>query len=145
MYVSRDILNGADIVSWAKAQGFPKILEPKLMHVTLAFSRTPVDFNDVVPRINKITINGGQREVKMLGEDAAVLKFSSKVLSKRWKELCNAGCSWDYDGYQSHVTITYDGSKFNTKDMIPYDGPIVLGPEKVEPLDLEWTDKVEEN
>jgi hypothetical protein len=145
MYVSREILNGADIVSWAKAQGFPKIVDAKLMHVTIAYSRTAVDFNDVVARINKITVNGGEREVKLLGEDAVVLKFSSKVLAKRWNELCDAGCSWDYDGYQSHISVTYDGSKLNTKDMIPYDGPIILGPEKVEELDLGYADKVKEN
>lgn len=144
MYVSRNVLNGEEIAAWAKAQGFPKVLSPKDMHITLAFSREPVDFNDVVNRNDKITINGGEREVKLLGEDAAVLKISSKVLTKRWKDLCNAGCSWDYKGYQPHITITYDGSSINIKDMVPYKGAIILGPEIVEELDLEWSDKVDE-
>jgi len=144
MYVSRKVLNCEDIIAWAEAQAFPQIVSAKDMHVTLAFSREPVDFNEVVNRNNKITINGGEREVKHLGPDAVVIKFSSKVLSKRWKELCNIGCSWDYDGYQPHITITYDGSKINVKDMTPYQGPIILGPEIVSELDTEWIDKVKE-
>ena len=44
LYVSRPVLNAPQIIAWAKAQGFATTLPPEDMHVTVAFSKEPVDW-----------------------------------------------------------------------------------------------------
>src|SRR5690606_6627144 len=43
LYVQRKLLNGAELVSWAKKNGFTSTLPPEDMHVTVLYSRTAVD------------------------------------------------------------------------------------------------------
>jgi len=52
------------------------------------------------------------------------------------------GASWDYNYYQPHVTITYDGGDLNLHDVKPYTGSIVLEEEIFKEVDLNWDEKV---
>lgn len=147
LYVHRKVLNASDIVKWAKAQGFKQTISPSDMHVTVAFSRAPVDWTEIGQdwsgdQQGRIRIKpGGPRLVEVLGEDAKVLKFSSEELEWRHKRMLDAGASWDWNEYQPHITITYGDMPENVE---PYTGPIVLGPEIFEELDLSWKEKIEE-
>jgi DNA topoisomerase IB/N-acetylglutamate synthase-like GNAT family acetyltransferase len=148
LYVHRPVINGQTIVDWAKTQGFETCLPLEKMHVTIAYSKQPVDWNamgDADTR-NLHVDDQDDREVKPLGSDGAVvLKFVSKKLHDRWKHLCGAGASWDYEGYQPHVTITWEAPKgLELSTVEPYTGPIDLGPEQFEELDEDWGDKVVE-
>ncbi len=147
LYVCRPVLNADAIAKWAKAQGFKQTLEPKDMHVTLAFSRAKVEWPPadkeglhipaVTPRL--------KREVKPLGDKGAVvLAFDSSELYRRWRSFVEYGASWDYAGYSPHVTITYDGKNVDLSKVEPYDGPIELGAEKFAELDEDWDKKVVE-
>ena len=40
----RDLLNAADVVAWAKEQGFEFVMPADEMHVTVCYSKTPVDW-----------------------------------------------------------------------------------------------------
>lgn len=129
LYVSRPVLNGADIVKWATSQGITEILEAGKMHVTIAYSRSQVDWMKMgASWQDSVSIpEGGPRIVEPLGSAPAVLLFSSDSLKYRHDDLKEAGASWDYEGYSPHITITYTG---NLPDGIePYTGPIELGPE----------------
>ena len=44
LYVSRKLLNAKAVIAWAKSQGFETTLPAADMHVTIAFSQTPVDW-----------------------------------------------------------------------------------------------------
>jgi hypothetical protein len=82
LYVSRPLLNADDLVAWAKAQGFGKALTADDMHVTVAFSRAEVDWDDLQADAAPVTVVGGKRAVKPLGDKGAVvLRFDSDVLS----------------------------------------------------------------
>jgi hypothetical protein len=145
LYVSRPLLNADDLVKWAKEQGFGKTLTADDMHVTVAFSRATVDWEELAADPAPITVNGGDRAVKWLGnKGAAVLRFDSQVLADRWQEFRDAGASWDWPGYQPHVTISYDGADVALEDVEPYDGCLVFGPERFAEIDENWTDKVTE-
>ena len=104
LYVSRRLLNGSAIRIWAKEQGFTSTLPASDMHVTILYSKRPMAWTDVDLDKNDLTVEGGEREAKRLGDggEAVVLKFSSDALSERHQTFMDAGGSSDYDIYQSH-------------------------------------------
>lgn len=149
LYVRRDVLNGEEIVAWAKSQGFETTLAAEDLHITIAFSRQPVDWMKVgeewpVEVSGGMTIAaGGPRMMERFGE-AAVLLVASSSLSWRHEEIRRAGASWDYPEYQPHVTISYAAGDLDISKVEPYRGAIELGPEIFEPLDEDWKSRVSE-
>ncbi len=143
LYVHRPLINSDDFVSWARTNGFQNILHRDNFHVTVAFSKVPVEWNKFQPQDNKITILGGKRNILPLGnEGAIVLKFESNLLQKRWQDFISEGCSWDYETYQPHVTISYNDSSVDYRNVIPYDEKLIFGPEVFKEVDLNWKPRV---
>lgn len=154
LYVSRPLLNADELIAWAREQGFRSTLLPEDMHVTVAFSKTPIPWEDVprtaaeerelaVPETDEGDAayygdarGPGWRLVKPLGsEGAVVLCFWSDELTERWAEIVKAGASWDYPEYVPHVTITYDGGGPAPEAVKPYLGRLVFGPERVKEIE----------
>jgi len=136
LYVRRDVLNGAEILKWARAQGFGKTLAASDLHVTITYSKTPLDWLKVAPEYGmddsgKLVVQpGGPRVIEPLGDEGAVvLKFRNWRLEGRHKEILEAGATSDYPEYQPHVTITYEPGGVDLSKVEPYTGKIVLGPE----------------
>ena len=133
LYVRRDVLNGGEIIAWAKSQGFTKTLPADDLHVTITYSRTPVDWMKMGEAwAAKLEIEpGGPRLMEAFGEagDAKVLLFSSNELRWRHERMVEEGASWDHDEYQPHITISYDPDAPDISTVEPYTGRIVLGPE----------------
>jgi hypothetical protein len=146
LYVRRDVLNADEIIKWAKSVGFDKCVEPKEMHVTIVFSRTPLPMDVLKPKSIDLAITGGARSVEPLGDEGAVvMKFAAPTLNARWQAFRDAGASWDFESYTPHITLTYHNPpKLDLKKVTPYPGKILLGPEKFEALDLDWKDKIVE-
>ncbi|MFS0771053.1 anti-CBASS protein Acb1 family protein [Sphingomonas sp. 1P08PE] len=150
LYVQRKLLNADELIRWAKAQGFKSTLDASDMHVTVLYSRTPVDpikmgttwaDNDK----GELSIKpGGPRAIERLGESAVVLLFASDDLSWRHRAMVEAGASHDYEEYQPHVTLTYDAGDVYLDAIKPFVGALRFGPELFEPLDLDWKSKVTE-
>lgn len=135
------------IIEWARKNGFKSTLKPEDLHVTIAYSRDPIDVAAVEPDENgdELVVYGGWRKVEPLGDKGAVvLKFGSGELESRWQQYRDAGASWDWDEYQAHITITYDGAGVDLSKVKKFAGPIVLGPEYTTDLDVDAVDKVEE-
>ena len=104
LYVRRDVLNAAEIIAWAKGQGFTTTLPADDLHVTIAFSRTQIDWMKVGEAWSfgdgkgRLTVNpGGPRMMERFGE-ATVLLFSSSDLQWRHMAIREAGASWDHPG-----------------------------------------------
>jgi hypothetical protein len=144
LYVNRPLLNGKALTDWAKAQGFPTTLFD--LHVTIAFSRAPVDWKKFTPSQDNLEIKGGERSVVALGEtgDAAVLRFESADLTKRWNEFIDGGASWDWPSYQPHVTISFKAEGVDLAKVEPYEGTLVFGPEEFAEVKEDWKDTVAE-
>lgn len=151
LYVSRKLLNAADLVAWAKSNGFTTALPASDMHVTVLYSRTAVDpmklgrdwREDEQGQI--IVRPGGPRAIERLGENAVVLSFACPDLVWRHNEMVEAGGSHDYPEYQPHVTLTYEAPDSLDLDAVePFGGKLIFGPERFEPLDLDWKEKVKE-
>lgn len=150
LYVRRDLLNGDDLVAWAKGQGFATALTPDDMHVTITFSRRPVDWMKMgeawgADANGELVIKpGGPRLVERLGPSAVVLLFASAELSWRHDDMVQAGASFDFDQYQPHVTISYTGAPEDLTKIEPYRGELRFGPEVFEELDEDWKSGVTE-
>jgi uncharacterized protein len=153
LYVHRKLLNAADLIAWAKTQGIETTLAASDMHVTIAFSRQPLDWMKVEShdwneeKDGGLRIApGGVRMVERLGKDgeAVVLLFGSSRLAWRHEQIINAGASWDWPEYQPHITISYNAPEIDVATMEPYRGELRFGPEVFEPLDDDWKAKVQE-
>ncbi|WP_375553385.1 anti-CBASS protein Acb1 family protein [Roseovarius mucosus] len=145
LYVRRDVLNADEIIAWAKGQGFKTTLPADDMHVTVMFSRTPVDWMKMGEtwRENPEIAPGGARLMEQFGE-ARVLLFNSSELSWRHEEMKRQGATWDHPEYQPHITISYDPDAPDLADIEPYKGRILLGPEIFEAINEKWHEGVTE-
>jgi hypothetical protein len=145
LYVSRPVVNAEKVIAWAKSQGFGETLRPEDLHVTIAFSTSPMDWSRVQGDGAPLTVEGGARSVERLGEEGAVvLRFESLPLTQRWGGFLAQGASWDFDGYVPHITITYDGSHVDLSKVEPYHGDIVFGPEQMGEIVEDWVGGVKE-
>lgn len=134
LYVSRKVLNAPDIIAWAKGQGFSTTLPADDLHVTVIYSRTPVDWmkagQDYWNEDGTLLIPpGGPRVVSRFDGGAIVLEFSSAALSWRHVNLKEIGAQTNYPEYSPHITITYEPGEVDIDKVEPYRGKIVLGPE----------------
>ena len=139
--MSRKVINGAEIIAWAKSQGFEFTVPAADLHVTVAYSRNPVDWMKVGESWSgdgkgqlKIA-PGGARLIDKFGEGAVVLLFNSSELAWRHVSIVEAGASWDWPDYQPHITFTYEPGTVDIDKVEPYRGVIELGPEIFEELD----------
>lgn len=152
LYIRRQVLNAGDIIEWAKGQGFEQTVPADQMHVTIAFSRQPVDWVKVgvdwsQDDKGRVTIApGGPRAVEPLGpHQAPVLMFAGGDLMWRWRSIKDAGASWEYgDDFQPHITISYAAATLPLTKVVPYRGQIVLGPEIFEEVNDDWKSTFEE-
>lgn len=150
LYVQRKLQNAAELIAWAKAQGFKTTLPADDLHVTVLYSRQPVDpmkmgegwSGDDKGRI-KIK-PGGPRAVERLGPDAVVLLFASWDIESRHRSMIEAGGSHDFETFQPHVTLSYSAEGVDLDTIKPFTGELVFGPEEFSPLDLDWKSKVSE-
>ncbi|MDE3824650.1 DUF1073 domain-containing protein [Sinorhizobium meliloti] len=135
LYVRRDVINRAEIVRWAEGQGFTDIVPD--LHVTIAHSRTPVDWFEMgeswSPRLEIAA--GGPRQMEGLGADGKykALLITASELVWRHRAMIEAGASWDWPEYQPHISIQI-GGEIDLSKVEPYRGKIVLGPEIFEEL-----------
>lgn len=145
LYVSRKLLNADDLIAWAKGQGFNTTLAADDLHVTIAYSRTPLDWMEVGESWQSTieVAEGGPRLMEQFGE-ARVLLFKAAELEWRHEAIKEAGASWDHPEYQPHITISYDPDAPELEDVQPYQGKIVLGPEIFAEVDENWSAKAKE-
>jgi phage-related protein (TIGR01555 family) len=136
LYVSRPVVNRADLQRWATEQGIGE-LQPDL-HVTIAYSQQPVDWMKIEGEWNQddngqIEIApGGVRIVEPLGDRTAVLLFTASRLAWRHEQILRSGATWGYPDYQPHISLT--GGPVDLSAVEPYQGKIVLGPERFEEI-----------
>jgi phage-related protein (TIGR01555 family) len=151
LYVSRKLLNASALRAWAKAQGFDTALPADDMHVTVVYSRAPVDWmkgaDDWGGEENGglRVPPGGPRLVEQFDGGAVVLAFGSSRLGWRHESLVAMGASSDRPDYQPHVTITYaapDGLDLSKVE--PYRGELLFGPEIFEEVKDGYAAEIDE-
>lgn len=159
LYVRRDLLNADAVRKYFKGQGLDGLVEDGKMHVTVMFSRTPVDWfkmgeawtDDKDGRL--IVKSGGARLLDLLGpqKEVLVLLFASSQLSWRHEDMKMQGCSWDYPDYQPHISLTWNlgeelmDRKERLEKLTPFTGELVFGPEIFEEVKVDWQKTIKEN
>jgi hypothetical protein len=141
IYISRPLINKNDIRLWAATQGFITTVED--MHVTEAFSKTPIRWSKIKEDKNQMKVSDFNMKIEKFG-DAYVLSFKSQELENRFRYFRGAGCSYDHGEYIPHITISYKPPKIELKDIKPYNGVLIFGPEKFKELDLNWKQNIKE-
>lgn len=149
LYVSRKVLNAVEILAHYEAQGVGGLVDADDMHVTITYSRTPVDWMKMGEAWGgeaegTLIINaGGARLMELFGaaRDTAVLAFVSSNLSWRHEEMVRNGASWDWPEYQPHASISY-AFEGDIEALEPWRGEIKLGPEVFEEINEDWKSKV---
>lgn len=143
-YVRRDVLNGNDILKWAKSQGFTSTLRADELHVTVAYVKQPFNWLQVgadswgEDQGGGMTVNaGGPRMMERFDGGATVLVFASNALGYRHRRIHEvAEVEPAYQEFNPHITLTYVGAPKNIDKIKPYMGKIVLGPEVWEEIDM---------
>ena len=150
LYVYRRLLNADDLIAWATEQGFTALVPGSEMHVTVTYSRTPVNWMAMGGYWSWTADNdlhtvppGGPRLVEAVGDQGAVaLFFFSGHLAQRNREMRDAGASWDYASYLPHVTLTYQAGDLDLSAIEPYRGELRFGPEVFEPIVADWAQQI---
>jgi hypothetical protein len=141
LYVYRKLLNAGALRTWARSQGIPNLEPAAELHVTVLFSKTPVDWfalSDGFGFDDKLVVpEGGPRKVDRLG-DAIVLRFASDPLQWSHRRKVELGGSHDFPEYLPHVTIGRDpDGTFDLEAVEPYVGELRFGPEMFEDIELD--------
>jgi phage-related protein (TIGR01555 family) len=144
-YVRRDVLNAAEIIKWAKSQGFTSTVRPDELHVTVAYIKTEFNWLGVdsdpwgEEKDGSMIIQpGGPRMMEAFDGGATVLVFAASRLGYRHRCIFEAaGIDSPYGPeFNPHITITYVGAPKDLSKVEPYQGVINLGPEIWEELDI---------
>lgn len=135
LYVYRQLLNADEVIAWAKAQGFTTTLPADDMHVTVTYSKAPVDWmamGDSWSGDEKghVTVSpGGPRVISQFNQGAVVLEFACDTFAWRNTVMREKGASYDWPTYSPHVTLSYQADGVDLEKVEPYRGKLVFGPE----------------
>lgn len=144
IYIKRNLILSDAFLLWCQKAGFEFRLPKNDIHVTVAYSRAKVEKSAIKLKKDVIMDITDDRELHMFG-DAVVFIFRNVELYKRWEELKLLGCSWDHDDYSPHITLTYKKpTNLNINKIEVFKGPLILGEEILEDLNLEKSDEYKE-
>lgn len=150
LYMRRDVVNGEELLEWYRGQGVKDLYGAESLHVTVAYSKQPVDWIKVGQAwTSKLEIEpGGPRLHELFGDegDVLVLQFAASELGWRHQQVIDLGGSHDHGEYQPHITLSLSGFDVDLTTLQPYTGRIVLGPEIFEEVKSgDWRDKVKKD
>lgn len=149
LYVYRELQpeSARKLRAWAEKAGVKNLLPVGELHVTVLYSKKPVDWfelaGDWLEMDGELKVGrGGPRKVEKFGDKGAiVLQFASGRLKWRHSEMVERGASHDYDDYLPHVTVGYDPD-FDVEAVEPYIGELTFGPEIFETIVEDWVERV---
>ena len=139
LFVSRPLLpeSAADLRAWATRSGLADLVPANEMHVTLAYSRAPVDWFRFASwyATDELQIPaGGPRRMETFKGGVVVLRIVSEPLARRWREFREGGCSWDWPEYAPHITVAAGSGSADLSRLKAYTGPLRFGPEEFAPI-----------
>ncbi|WP_266032625.1 hypothetical protein [Brucella intermedia] len=144
LYVHRPLLNAVQLIAWARLNGFKTAVPPEEMHVTVCYSKTPIDWGDPGFSTPGVRASGGKRTIERFGK-AIVLTFESQDLHDDHERFEDSGASWDHPSYRPHVTISYDeNQEIDISKIEPFTFDLEFGPEVFAPVKEDWSSDIKE-
>jgi hypothetical protein len=143
IYVSRSIKNSEEIYNWFKEQGILNMTNKDDLHITQVYSTKPVDVDTLTLDKNDIIINPKDSLFIMEtfdNNECLVMICNNDIMQKRFDYFKDKKCSWDFPQYNCHITISnhFSENKIELKNIKPFPQKIILGPEILESLDVEY-------
>lgn len=143
LYVYRSLRKPAALLKWARAQGLPNIVPANELHVTVLYSRTPVDWfelSDGWEYNEKLLVaEGGPRKIERFEGGALVLRFASDNLKWSHAKKIAKGASHDFPDYLPHITVGFDPDGLvDLEALEAFTGELEFGPEMFEELDTDF-------
>lgn len=142
IYIFREVdaFHRAALSDYARKIGLQNLVVD--MHVTLAYSREPVEWDAPAFQMDPrpLIVSGGTRALRKFDGGAIVLELESRALTQRWSQFIMAGASWDYPDYRPHVTLAYDDA-FNVEGVYGYPADIMFGGELRQWLDTGYVER----
>lgn len=130
LYVSRKVLNPSSIIKFMNDNNFLEREPIKDLHVTVAYSSKDVDETKVKLDKNIVEVDN-IHSIEKFG-DYWVLILESEYLQNRYKYyIDDIGCSYDFDSYRPHISISKSDQDITPKD---FNFSILLGGENMEEL-----------
>jgi phage-related protein (TIGR01555 family) len=154
LFMYRKVENADEILKHFEKQGIKNLYPADELHVTIAYSREPVDWLQVGSdewggdANGKLNIKpGGPRVIEQMGGAKVVaLQFANSDLSYRHRRACDAGCGWDYEEFLPHITVAEaPANPSDLNGMEPWRGVIELGPEVFEEVNPDWQAALQED
>lgn len=149
LYVYRPLQqeSAAELLAWAVEQGFRSLRPANSLHVTIAYSKRPVNWMKMggfwgwgPDTSDHLVPIGGPRIVDRIGEEGVVaLHFFSGHLEQRNREMRDRGASWDYPDYMAHITFADGDDGVDLSQVKPFRGELRFGAEIFEPIEADWT------
>lgn len=126
--VGRHVTNPAQLEELRDQLGLAPV--GSRMHLTLAFSRAPVDWNSspFFARTGLIELTATRLPLARFGNLVVVL-IESERLRARGQEMINAGASWDFEPFTPHVTLGKAPQEVEIPEHFVPREPIWFGPE----------------
>jgi hypothetical protein len=151
LYIYRPVLNWRDIAKHYEDQGIANVYGgpnkkgmKQDMHVTICYSKTPVDWLKVGEDTwgsdaeGKLTVKAGGPRVNEQFGKFLVLAFANSELCWRHTSIRDrADATWEHDDYTPHVSISKDPGAIDPLQIKAWTGPIVFGPEVFEEIEVE--------
>lgn len=135
------------IKKFIKDNNIPNPIKPEKMHTTLLNSRKYLPDYKPEGEYEEMLIgkpSGFEKWPSQPDDDGKVamclvLKYSCPDLSKRHKDLMKEHeATYDFPDYKPHVTLSYDVSSLQCKDLPKFEESIEIVEEYVEDLNLDW-------
>jgi hypothetical protein len=138
--IGRDVVNWQQLTASLAQVTKTPVEDPRDLHVTLMWSRTPVDWDLPVfqPRQESLVLpRDGYWLSWFEGLNLCVLEFENEKLSKRRAEIEAGGAQSDFVGFRPHLSIGRTGriGPYRGVD-VKFPHHIILGPEFVKPAKI---------
>lgn len=141
LYVHRPVIDDGGLLFWAASKGIGDLLSPRDLHVTITYSKAPVDVGDVkgVAR-EDLLVATAWPPVRI--RSSLALPLQSHELMAEHERYIDAGASYDYaDTYVPHLSLKYDPGPEDLAALSagdPFAGKLRLGPQERAPLTPGW-------
>lgn len=109
-----DLVSSTELGEWCSKNNIPNQCCDSSFHVTIVYSRNPIDIEPC--HTVDIPIYPENYHLECWDTKSGktlVLVLSSKYLSLRFDHAMSLGASYDYDEYKPHVTLSYDIGDFD--------------------------------
>jgi phage-related protein (TIGR01555 family) len=144
LFISRAVKNWRAIRAFYEEQGVANV-KSEDMHVTICYSKKPVDWLDVredawgnQDEKGNLTVRAGGPRVNEQFGKYFVLAFANSDLAYRHSSILErTEGTWEYDDYTPHVSISKEPGAVDPLTTKAWTGPIELGPEIFEEIQVD--------